>query len=417
MAAVAPGMRIAAQATFFVEEMDFSNTVVIPDVVPQTTLRDWLAVASIAAAAFAIITAEFLPIGMLDAIAKSLGISIGRAGLIVTVPGLVATLSAPTLIVLASSIDRRRILQALTIALIFSGVVSAFAQQFYVLLAGRMLLGFAIGGFWTFALSAVRRLVREPDGGKALAMLSAAISFGTVMGVPAGAIGSRLFGWHAVFLGPTLLALLAFAGQVKFLHELPVGHSIDVNDLIRVLKNPAMQIVIAASCLVFGGHFIAYTFLEPYLQTVPSMSTAIVTSALLAYGLVGAFGNFAAERTARKTLRGTLISMVVVAPVVGISPIGALICVALWGAGFGAFPVTQQIWMYKTALGDFESSSALIVTTAQLSVASGSFIGGNIVDYAGLPVVFFAAGAFTTLALILVLVSLKRQASRELGVA
>jgi predicted MFS family arabinose efflux permease len=188
--------------------MDCPDTVAVSnaDLATRTTAKDWLAVASIAAAAFATITTEFLPIGMLDAIAQSFGVSIGRAGLAVAVPGLAATFAAPALIVVARSIDQRRILQALTVALIISGIVSAFAQHFYVLLAGRILLGFAIGGFWTLALSAVRRLVRERDGDKALAMLSAAISFGTVLGVPAGSIGSRLFGWHAVFLRPALLA-------------------------------------------------------------------------------------------------------------------------------------------------------------------------------------------------------------------
>ena len=56
-------------------------------------------------------------------------------------------------------------------------------------------------------------------------------------------------------------------------------------------------------------------------------------------------------------------------------------------------------------------------TQANLSAATGSFIDGNIVNHASLQTAFFASGAVVGLALALVLVSLKRQASRELVVA
>ena len=57
-------------------------------------LRAWLAVTSIAVGTFAMVTTEFLPIGLLTAIAGDLGVSEGTAGLMVTVPGIVAAITA-----------------------------------------------------------------------------------------------------------------------------------------------------------------------------------------------------------------------------------------------------------------------------------------------------------------------------------
>lgn len=41
------------------------------------------------------VTTEFLPIGLLTNIAPSLGVSTGTAGLMVTMPGIVAAVAAP----------------------------------------------------------------------------------------------------------------------------------------------------------------------------------------------------------------------------------------------------------------------------------------------------------------------------------
>jgi predicted MFS family arabinose efflux permease len=113
------------------------------------------------------------------------------------------------------------------------------------------------------------------------------------------------------------------------------------------------------------------------------------------------------------SLRWTLIVTIVtlgcsvsVAPVFGASALGALACAALWGLAWGAWPVSQQIWMYETAPADFEKSAALIVCMAQFAVASGSYVGGYLVDLKGIPAAFEAAGATTALALLFVLVSL-----------
>ena len=379
----------------------------------ETGTGDWLAVVSVATAAFVLVATEVAPIGMLEAIASSLGVSIGEAGLVVTMPGLMAALAGPLLIVFARDVDRRRMLQALTLTMIVSVAVSACAQQFYMLLASRLLFGFAVGGFWTFSMSAVRKLVREADAGKALAILSAGIAFGTVLGAPAGSIGARILGWRAVFAWVAFAGFAALAAQLRFVRPLPVDRPVGLRDLAAVLKRREMQIMLAGSALVYGGQFVGYTFLEPYLNSAPNMSAALLTTALSVYGIVGAFSNFVAERLIRMSLRWTLIVTIVtlgcsvsVAPVFGASALGALACAALWGLAWGAWPVSQQIWMYETAPADFEKSAALIVCMAQFAVASGSYVGGYLVDLKGIPAAFEAAGATTALALLFVLVSL-----------
>ncbi len=56
----------------------------------------------------------------------------------------------------AGRMDRRRVFLLLTALLLASNLISAFAPNFSLMLAGRALLGAALGGFWTLAHCCVR---------------------------------------------------------------------------------------------------------------------------------------------------------------------------------------------------------------------------------------------------------------------
>ncbi|MBW8837392.1 MAG: MFS transporter, partial [Burkholderia sp.] len=127
---------------------------VTPDDRASSPLRSWLAVVAVAIGAFAFVTTEFLPVGLLPRVAADLGVSPGTAGLMVTVPGVIAAISAPGLMLVAGRMDRRRVFLLLTALLLASNLISAFAPNFTVMLVGRALLGAALGGFWTLATAA-----------------------------------------------------------------------------------------------------------------------------------------------------------------------------------------------------------------------------------------------------------------------
>lgn len=91
--------------------------------------------AAIDVGAFALVTAEFLPVGLLPQIANDLAISEGQAGLMITIPGLVAACSALLTISLAKSFDRRHALWVLLSLLVVSNALMACANGLFVLLA------------------------------------------------------------------------------------------------------------------------------------------------------------------------------------------------------------------------------------------------------------------------------------------
>jgi len=373
--------------------------------------RAWLAVASVALGTFAMVTSEFLPIGLLGAIAHDLGVAEGRAGLMVTVPGFTAAFAAPAAALLAGRADRRALLLVLSALILGSNLMVAGAHGFRMLLAGRVLLGLCVGGFWAFAAAVGRRLVPEASGDRATAIVLAGISAGTVLGVPmATAIGNGL-GWRGAFIVVALLALATGLAQLVLLPRLPGGEGPGVRSLPLLLHNRTLVKGLGAAALLAGGHFIAYTYLEPFLSHAAGLGGALLSLVLAAYGLAGIVGTFAAERLAARGLRlsfaavGTLLALAMGGlALIGAHPVAAGLLVTLWGLAFGAVPVCVQLWVFRAAPRQSETGAALMVTVFQLALAAGAGGGGWLVDHASLPAAY-AAGALTALSAALLLLS------------
>lgn len=114
----------------------------------ETSFRhQWLAVTAVSLATFFVVTTEMLPVGLLTPIADTLDISSGTAGLMVSLPALLAALFAPLVVMASGGMDRRRILCGLLGLLIIANIASALAPSLWWMLAGRVLVGFCMGAY------------------------------------------------------------------------------------------------------------------------------------------------------------------------------------------------------------------------------------------------------------------------------
>ncbi|MEC8567628.1 MAG: MFS transporter, partial [Pseudomonadota bacterium] len=170
-----------------------------PTTVTQTQ-GSWFASLAVAIAVFALVTSEFLPVGVLNSVATDLNISVGTAGLIITLPGVMAALAAPLLPIAVKQLDRRYVLILLTAIMVIANTITAFADSFHVLLLSRLVLGISIGGFWATAIALSGKLApAHLPIAKATAIVRAGVTFATVLGVPIGTWLSEFDGWRSAF--------------------------------------------------------------------------------------------------------------------------------------------------------------------------------------------------------------------------
>src|SRR4051812_6408788 len=171
-----------------VEKLDAEST--------QAGSRAWVGVCTIGIAVFALVTSELYPVGVLSAVSADLEVPTGVAGLMVTVPGLVAAVSAPLVAVCARGLDSRAVLSLLVALVALSNLASALAPNIETVLAARVAIGFGVGGFWALAAGIAPRLVSQARVPLATAIVFGGVSAASVLGVPATAHLGHVIGWR-----------------------------------------------------------------------------------------------------------------------------------------------------------------------------------------------------------------------------
>jgi predicted MFS family arabinose efflux permease len=124
----------------------------------EPTTPAWMAVFSLAMGVFGLLTAEYLPASLLTPMALDLGVSEALAGQAVTVTAVVALFAGLLVPGLTRGIDRRLVLLGFSTLMIASNLLVAFSSSLLVLLLMRILLGIALGGFWSMAAAVAMRL-------------------------------------------------------------------------------------------------------------------------------------------------------------------------------------------------------------------------------------------------------------------
>jgi len=206
-----------------------SNNVVDTAVAPDSVTRDsrepsssaWVAVFSLAMGVFGLLTAEYLPASLLTPMAADLGVSEALAGQAVTVTAVVALFAGLLVPRLTRSIDRRLVLLGFTALMILSNALVALSSSMGVLLVMRVLLGIALGGFWSMAAAVAMRLVPPQRVPRALSIIFSGIAVGTVVSVPLGSYLGGLLGWRSAFWAATAVGGLTLAFQWFTLPEWP----------------------------------------------------------------------------------------------------------------------------------------------------------------------------------------------------
>jgi len=386
--------------------------------VPQVSRHSWGAVLALSLAAFALVTSEFMPVSLLTPIAADLRITEGQAGQGISVSGLFALLTSLLIASVAARVDRRLLLLSLTMLMIVSGTVVAFAPNYAIFMAGRALIGIAIGGFWSLSAATAMRLVSDDQVTRALAIVNGGNALATVVAAPLGSFLGALIGWRGAFFCIVPVAVVACTWLVLSLPAMRTEAHADSGNVFRLMKRMPVASGMVAVSVFFMGQFMLFTYLRPFLESVTHVSVSMLSFILLVLGLAGFAGTFLIEAFLKNGLYRTLIVIPVLMAMIALALVSfggsattTTVLLGLWGLVATAAPVGWWTWLARTLPEDAEAGGGLMVAIIQLAIASGATVGGMVFDLSGYQTTFELSAALLAAAAALAVMT-ARSASR-----
>ncbi len=366
---------------------------------------------ALALGAFGIGVSEFSPMGMLPVIATDLGVSIPTAGMLISAYAFGVLLGAPLMTLAFANMARRNLL-LLSMAIFTAGnLISAMADNYNVLLLGRIITSFNHGAFFGVGAIVAMNVVPPEKRAGAVAAMFSGLTIATIGGVPLASYIGEVIGWRLAFYGMAVIGLMTMLALRLSLPPMANKQKANVRNELRVLGKKPVLVALLLTVVSSSAMFTVFTYIVPILQQETQASTFFVTAMLVLYGIGLAVGNLLGGRFADRSMNLTLIVslvavmllLVVLAITVAV-PLMVVPLIFMWGiASFALVPPLQAMVVQEAAEAP-SLASAMNIGAFNLGNALGAMLGALMISAGfGLSAVPLAGAATAALGVLMVL--------------
>jgi MFS transporter, DHA1 family, inner membrane transport protein len=364
--------------------------------------------------------AVLAPAGMALELSRGLAVTIRDAGFLITAGAVVLCFGSPISAWLTSKIDRRLLLSATLLVLALGHLASAFAPDYFTLLAIRVAM-LAVGALYTPQAASTAALLVSPERrAGAISFVFLGWSLATAIGIPLITLAAGKIGWRETY---ALLAVFAFAAFMMLALCLPSGFRGAPVSLLTwgaVARSRLIVLLLSITALNVCGFFTVITYLAPLLLKLANAGTEVTSLFFLIFGAANFVGNVIATRvvgaigafrTSVVALGSLLFGMVVWT--LGASALPMLAAgVLFWGLGFSANNSMQQARLAAAAPELASASIALNTSAVYVGQAVGSYVGGFLIVRDQFTSMGWAAVGFLVVALFIL--AFTREAPRAM---
>lgn len=333
---------------------------------------------------FGIGMTEFVMMGILPDIAKSLQISIPQAGHLVSAYALGVVVGAPLLIGFTVKKSPKKILVVLMCLFTLFNGISAFATSYPLLMAARFFSGLPHGAFFGVGAVVAGRLAEKGREARAVSIMFAGLTLANLVGVPLGTYIGHNLSWQYTFIIISGVGIIAALGIKIWMPALPVTNTQGFASELKFFGRMDAWLIVLITAIGTGGLFAWYSYIAPLLTEVSGFGANAITYILIVAGLGMVVGNFIGGRLADRfsplhSTAALLLAMalsLIMVHVVAESKVLILIATFITGAVAFALASPVQMLMIKTADGAEMLAASVTQASFNIGNALGAFLGG-----------------------------------------
>ncbi|QDX93238.1 MFS transporter [Brevibacillus laterosporus] len=345
--------------------------------------------------------------GILDLVATDLGVSLGKAGFLITMFSLVFAISAPILLSLTSGVERKRLTLLALLVFLIGNVIAVISPSYSMLLLARIISAASGSLLVVLCVTIASNIVTENYRARAIGVVFMGISASLVLGVPIGLMVGNSFGWRAPFILISILTMLSMTGVHFFMDRIDPKPSIPIWKQLGTLKNRKVLFTQLTSFLFLAGHLTLYAYLTPFLKMKLGLDGTWVSIVYVIFGIAavlgGGVGGILADRVGTKP---TILSVIVIfALTIFTIPYTTfafplfLAVMVIWSMLSWAITPALQSYLIESSPESSDIQQSLNNSALHFGIAFGSLIGGIVIERSSIDLNATVGGLIILLAL------------------
>lgn len=356
----------------------------------NSTARTKLATVALVTVGFALGFAEFIVIGITPDIAETYSITLSAAGNLVGYFAVSYAVSTP-IIVLSTGRFKRFPLFCVFLAVFNAGnILAVVAPTYEVLMLARILTAVVSGVLLSTVMTFINDIVPRENTARIISFVYAGFSVASVLGTPVGTLLSDAFGVKAAFIAVECIVLLV---TVLLLVSVPRSGSTDVSSKVRdqlvILKDRRILLVMLMKSCGMAATYVFYVYVTPIMEDGLGLSVWMTSIVLFFYGAATIVSNLGSGSIAQRfglakmPIMFGLQALVLLA--LGLS-LGSgnvaltVVNIVLTGVFIYHMNAPLQSYLLQISAKDYPRAltlaSAVMPTSSDIGIATGSFMGG-----------------------------------------
>ena len=200
---------------------------------------------ALAIGVFSILNTEMGIAGILPAISGQYGVSLTTAGLLVSLFALSIAIVGPVMPMLMSRFERKKVMIFALSLFTIGNIAAAFAVDFPMMHAARVIPAFFHPVYVSFALAAVSDSVKqESDVPKAVSKVMIGVSAGMVLGAPAAGLIVNRLDIRLGFLFFAIVNLISLNAAILFVPEFSKPENASDGTQLVILKKKKLWLAL-----------------------------------------------------------------------------------------------------------------------------------------------------------------------------
>lgn len=365
---------------------------------------------------FGIATTEFGVIGILPQLSSAFHVSIDKAGWLLSAFALIIALFGPFMMMMVSSLDRKKILALVLAIFAVSNIISALSPSFNVLLIARILPAFLHPVFWSIGLATAANAVPPEQSPKAVSIVFAGFTIASVFGIPLATFMADIFNWQASFILSALINALSFAGLLWLLPPIPRPEKNKAVGQTKIFRKKILWINLTLACLMISAMYSTYGYMAVYLSQITQMKGGEISLMLLLFGIAGVAGNWLAGKYLSKNIDTTTLVFIILLAIIhlllflfGSYFIPMIVMVFFWGLVHTGGFLISNVNVTSSATEAPEFVNSIFTSCGNLAVTIGSTVGGLTIAKAGTHQIPFTSIILLALSLGILLMKNRRK--------